>query len=288
MSEKIINALYVVATPIGNLDDISMRALHILTNVDVIAAEDTRHTKQLLMHFGLQAKLIAVHQHNERHAAEGIVKLLAEGKAVALVSDAGTPGISDPGAPVVAAVAAAGLVVVPIPGASAVVTAVSASGEGEHGFLFHGFLAAKAGERKRTLASLKALPYALVFYESPHRIVESVAAMADVFGDTRTLVLARELTKKFETIKRLDLAEAVAWLEADENNQRGEFVLVLSRVKNGEDEDSKNAEEQELARVLGVLLAQLPLKQAVQIAGELTGEKKNRVYEKALAMKGEG
>ncbi len=288
MSEKIINALYVVATPIGNLDDISTRALHILTNVDVIAAEDTRHTKQLLMHFGLQAKLIAVHQHNERHAAEGIVKLLAEGKAVALVSDAGTPGISDPGAPVVAAVAAAGLVVVPIPGASAVVTAVSASGEGEHGFLFHGFLAAKAGERKRTLASLKALPYALVFYESPHRIVESVAAMADVFGDTRTLVLARELTKKFETIKRLDLAEAVAWLEADENNQRGEFVLVLSRVKNGEDEDSKNAEEQELARVLGVLLAQLPLKQAVQIAGELTGEKKNRVYEKALAMKGEG
>ena len=288
MSEKIINALYVVATPIGNLDDISTRALHILTNVDVIAAEDTRHTKQLLMYFGLQAKLIAVHQHNERHAADGIVKLLAEGKAVALVSDAGTPGISDPGAPVVAAVAAAGLVVVPIPGASAVVTAVSASGEGEHGFLFHGFLAAKAGERKRTLASLKALPYALVFYESPHRIVESVAAMADVFGDTRTLVLARELTKKFETIKRLDLAAAVAWLVADENNQRGEFVLVLSRVKNGEDEDSKNAEEQELARVLGVLLAQLPLKQAVQIAGELTGEKKNRVYEKALAIKGEG
>lgn len=285
MSEKIIKALYVVATPIGNLQDISARARHVLTNVDVIAAEDTRHTKQLLMHFGLQAKLIAVHQHNERHAADGIVKLLAEGKSVALVSDAGTPGISDPGAPVVAAVAAAGFQVVPIPGASALAAAVSASGEGEHGFLFHGFLPAKAGERRRVLEALQALPYVIVFYESPHRIVESVAAMAEVFGETRTLVVCRELTKKFETIKRLALAEAVAWLEADENNQRGEFVLVLSALKHGEDQDRQNAEDARLERTLGILLAQLPLKQAVQIAAELTGLKKNAVYAQALAMR---
>ena len=286
MSEKIINALYVVATPIGNLGDITHRALDTLRNVSVVAAEDTRMTKSLLAHFGIGAKLIAVHEHNERNAADGIVKLLGEGQSVALVTDAGTPAVSDPGARVVAAVRAAGFAVVPIPGASALVAAISASGEGEHGFLFHGFLPVKEGDRKRALEALKNSPYAIVFYESPHRVVDSVATIAAVMGNTRELVICRELTKKFETIVRLKLDEAVAWLEADDNNQRGEFVLVLSNPSAGAGLEPEMAQNQELERTLTLLLAELPLKQAVALAVKLTGEKKNKVYEMALAMKG--
>lgn len=189
-----------VATPIGNLGDITQRALDTLRNVNVIAAEDTRMTKSLLSHFGISQRLIAVHDHNERNAADGIVKLLSEGLAVALVTDAGTPAVSDPGARVVAAVQAAGFVVVPIPGASALVAALSASGEGEGGFLFHGFLPVKEGDRRRSLAALKDAGYTLVFYESPHRVVESVASMAAIFGEARELIICRELTKKFETL----------------------------------------------------------------------------------------
>jgi 16S rRNA (cytidine1402-2'-O)-methyltransferase len=256
--------------------------------VSVIAAEDTRNSRSLLSHFGIAAKLIAVHAHNERSAADGIVKLLVEGQSVALVTDAGTPAVSDPGAQVVAAVRAAGFAVVPIPGASALVAAISASGEGEHGFLFHGFLPAKAGERQRALASLKRQPYTLVFYESPHRILESVAALADVFGDTRDLVICRELTKKFESIVRLRLAEALAWLQADDNNQRGEFVLVLSKPSIDAGLDEFMAQEQALVRTLEILLDALPLKQAVALAVKLTGEKKNQVYEMALKLKQPG
>lgn len=285
MSEKIINALYVVATPIGNLGDITHRALDTLRNVSVVAAEDTRMTKSLLAHFGIGAKLIAVHEHNERNAADGIVKLLGEGQSVALVTDAGTPAVSDPGARVVAAVRAAGFAVVPIPGASALVAAISASGEGEHGFLFHGFLPVKEGDRKRALEALKNSPYAIVFYESPHRVVDSVATIAAVMGNTRELVICRELTKKFETIVRLKLDEAVAWLEADDNNQRGEFVLVLSNPSAGAGLEPEMAQNQELERTLTLLLAELPLKQAVALAVKLTGEKKNKVYEMALVMK---
>ena len=289
MSEKIINALYVVATPIGNLGDITQRALDTLRHVSVIAAEDTRMTKSLLAHFGIGAKLIAVHEHNERNAADGIVKLLGEGQSVALVTDAGTPAVSDPGARVVAAVRAAGFSVVPIPGASALVAAISASGEGEHGFLFHGFLPVKEGDRKRALEALKDSPYAIVFYESPHRVVDSVATIAAVMGsatgNTRELVICRELTKKFETIVRLKLDEAVAWLEADDNNQRGEFVLVLSTPSAGAEFEPEMAQQQELERTLALLLAELPLKQAVALAVKLTGEKKNKVYEMALVLK---
>lgn len=285
MSEKIINALYVVATPIGNLGDITHRALDTLRNVSVVAAEDTRMTKSLLAHFGIGAKLIAVHEHNERNAADGIVKLLGEGQSVALVTDAGTPAVSDPGARVVAAVRAAGFAVVPIPGASALVAAISASGEGEHGFLFHGFLPVKEGDRKRALEALKNSPYAIVFYESPHRVVDSVATIAAVMGNTRELVICRELTKKFETIVRLKLDEAVAWLEADDNNQRGEFVLVLSNPSAGAGLEPEMVQNQELERTLALLLAELPLKQAVALAVKLTGEKKNKVYEMALVMK---
>ena len=285
MAEKINNALYVVATPIGNLGDITHRALDTLRGVSVIAAEDTRNTKSMLAHFGIAARLIAVHEHNERNAADGIVKLLREGQSVALVTDAGTPAVSDPGAQVVAAVRAAGFAVVPIPGASALVAAISASGEGEYGFLFHGFLPVKAGDRKRALELLKPQPYALVFYESPHRIVESVASIAEAFGDTRELVICRELTKKFESIVRLRLDEAVAWLQMDDNHQRGEFVLILSNTRIDAASGPEMAQEQALERTLLLLLEELPLKQAVALAVKLTGEKKNRVYDLALSLK---
>ena len=284
MSEKIINALYVVATPIGNLGDISHRALDTLRNVSVVAAEDTRMTKSLLAHFGIGAKLIAVHEHNERHAADGIVKLLSEGQSVALVTDAGTPAVSDPGAQVVAAVRVAGFTVIPIPGASALVAAISASGEGEHGFLFHGFLPVKEGDRRRQLESLKESPYAIVLYESPHRVIDSVTTIAAVMGDSRELVICRELTKKFETIVRLKLSEAVAWLESDDNNQRGEFVLVLSSPSVGAALEPEIAQTQVLERTLSILLTELPLKQAVGLAVKLTGEKKNRIYAMALSL----
>ena len=278
-----MSALYVVATPIGNLRDITLRALETLKAVDVIAAEDTRMTRNLLSHFGIATRMIAVHEHNERNAAQGIVNLLRQGQCVALVTDAGTPAVSDPGAKVVAAVHAAGLKVVPIPGASALIAAISASGEGEHGFAFHGFLPATAGERKRVLIRLKASSDTLVFYESPHRIVESVASLYEVFTDTRELVICRELTKKFETIHRVKLAEAVAWLEADGNNRRGEFVLVLSKPSIGAAAEAEMVQEQALERTLAILCDELPVKQAVALAVKLTGEKKNKVYEMALA-----
>ncbi|MBL8522091.1 MAG: 16S rRNA (cytidine(1402)-2'-O)-methyltransferase [Betaproteobacteria bacterium] len=282
---KLECALYVVATPIGNLSDITQRALDTLSNVDVIAAEDTRVTRNLLAHFAIATRMIAVHEHNERNAAQGIVNLLQQGQSVALVTDAGTPAVSDPGAKVVSAVHAAGFRVVPIPGVSALVAALSASGEGEHGFSFCGFLPASNGERQRALEALKSTIHALVFYESPHRVVESVAAMVSVFGDTRELVICRELTKKFETIRRLPLSEAVAWLEADDNNRRGEFVLILSNPRTGAASGAKMAEDALLERTLAALCSELPLKQAVSLAVKLTGEKKNKVYDLALAIK---
>jgi 16S rRNA (cytidine1402-2'-O)-methyltransferase len=284
---KLEAALYVVATPIGNLGDISERALDMLRRADVIAAEDTRNSQSLLSHYGIKARLIAVHDHNEQQAAGGVVKLITEGKIVALVTDAGTPAISDPGARVVAAVHAANLKVVPIPGASAVVAAVSASGEGEAGFLFHGFLPAKAGERKRALAALYPLRYPIVLYESPHRIVESMADIAAVFGSTREVVVCREITKKFETIKRLPLVDAVAWLESDSNQQRGEFVLVLTKPNQDAANEAKELGAATLERTLRILLAELPVKQAVAMAVQLTDEKKNTIYELALKIRDE-
>jgi 16S rRNA (cytidine1402-2'-O)-methyltransferase len=276
----------VVATPIGNLGDITLRALETLKAVDVIAAEDTRMTRNLISHFGISTRMIAVHEHNERNAAQGIVNLLQQGQAVALVTDAGTPAVSDPGAKVVAAVHAAGLKVVPIPGASALIAAISASGEGEHGFAFHGFLPATTGERRRALTRLKSSTETLVFYESPHRIVECTASLHEVFADTRELIICRELTKKFETIHRVNLAVAVAWLEADDNNRRGEFVLILSKPSTGAASEAEMAQERALERTLTILCGELPVKQAVALAVKLTGEKKNKVYEMALSMRG--
>lgn len=274
--------LYVVATPIGNLADITLRALETLKAVDAIAAEDTRHTSGLLSHFGISKKLIAVHEHNEHQSAEKLLSQLKAGENIALVTDAGTPGISDPGAVVVDIVRKAGIKVVPIPGVSAVIAALSAAGIQQNGFLFHGFLPASGASRRKVLESLKSEAVTLVFYEAPHRIVESIADMANVLGAERRVTFARELTKTFETIYSCDLGMASKWLQADANQQRGEFVLLV------EAEPVKDAEEVSVdaQRVLKLLLAELPLKQAVKLATDITGEKKNDLYELALALKG--
>ncbi len=279
------NALYVVATPIGNLSDITLRAISTLKSADVIAAEDTRVTRILLNHFAIKTRLIAVHEHNERNAADGLVNLLQRGQSVALVTDAGTPAISDPGAVVVNAVRMAGFAVIPIPGPSAVIAALSASGEGEHGFTFAGFLPSGSGDRKRALEGWKTCVHALVFYETPHRIVEMVAALREAFGEERELVLAREITKKFEHIHRVKLCDAVAWLEADANNIRGEFVVIVATPSVGVPLEAKVAQDLELERTLKIFLEELPLKQAVAMVVKLTGEKKNKVYDLALVLK---
>ncbi len=276
-------ALYVVATPIGNLGDITLRALEVLRGASLIACEDTRHTARLAGHFGLSAPLFAVHEHNEREAAVRLVEAIRAGRAVALVSDAGTPGISDPGARAVRTVQEAGLPVVPLPGPSAVATAVSAAGLLDAHFLFAGFLPPKAAARRAELERLGALPAALVFYEAPHRIAETVADLVAMLETERELVIARELTKTFEQIVRLPLPEAPAWLAADDNRHRGEFVLVVSAPPPRE----AGALDPAAERVLALLLADLPVKQAARLAADITGASRNALYARALALKAE-
>lgn len=275
--------LYVVGTPIGNLRDITLRALEILSAVDCIAAEHVQHAQKLLaghaLHTTTHARIMPLHQHNEGSAVEKIVELLESGKSVALISDAGTPAISDPGALLVQQVLARNLPVVPIPGANAALCALSASGLIAPHFFFYGFLPAKSGERQRKLAGLKTL-YActLVFYEAPHRVLECVADMAAVFGVTRGITFARELTKLFETIHTCALREALDWLQADENRLRGEFVLLLAPAEEpGQEDISPQA-----VRTLAILQRELPLKQAVQLAAEMTGESRKKLYARAL------
>lgn len=277
---EISPALYVVPTPLGNLSDMTQRAIDVLRQVPWVAAEDTRHSTPLLRHYGSQARLLPAHEHNEEAAAQQVIAKLQEGESVALVSDAGTPGISDPGARLVARVRAAGFRIVPLPGACAAVTALSAAGLTETQFLFYGFLPAKAKQRENALSSLLELPYALIFYEAPHRILETVGALAQVFGTQRTLVLARELSKLFETIHVCALGEALDWLQADSNRQRGEFVLLLSGAPAATD-------HAEAERVLRLLLDDgLPVKQAARLAHAITGASKNTLYERALNWKG--
>ncbi|HLP98199.1 MAG TPA: 16S rRNA (cytidine(1402)-2'-O)-methyltransferase [Sideroxyarcus sp.] len=278
---KLECALYVVATPIGNLSDITLRALEVLAAADTIAAEDTRNTKHLLQHHGIaDARLLALHQHNERGAAEKIIALLQQGQSVALVTDAGTPAVSDPGAVLVEAVRAAGFRVIPIPGPSAAVTALSASGLNAPHFLFYGFLPNKSAARCSALQTLVEHPYTLVFYEAPHRILECAADLQAVFGDEREIVFAREITKLFESIHRCKLGEALAWLNSDPNNQRGEFVLLVSAAPaRGEGLDAESE------RILKLLLKELPLKQAVQLATQITGLGRNELYQQALLLK---
>lgn len=271
-------ALYVVPTPLGNLSDITQRAVEVLRQVPWVAAEDTRHSSPLLRHLGSAARLLAAHEHNEEAAARQVIDKLSAGDSVALVSDAGTPAVSDPGARLVARVRAAGFRVVPLPGPCAAVTALSASGLAEPHFLFYGFLPPKPRQRETALAELTALPYALVFYEAPHRILETVDALAQAFGPVRTLVIARELTKLYETIHAGPLGEAPDWLRADANRQRGEFVLLVSGAENTDDWG-------EAERVLRVLIDDgVPLSQAAKLAHRITGAPKKALYDRALEL----
>lgn len=273
-----IGTLYIVATPIGNLEDITNRALRILREVDLIAAEDTRHTTKLLQHFAINTSLKPCHDHNEREQQNYFVQLLLAGKNIALVSDAGTPLISDPGFHLVREAQQKGIKVVPIPGACAVIAALSAAGLPSDRFSFEGFLPAKSTARKNTLETLKEEPRTLIFYEAPHRLLESLQDLVVTFGENRQAVLARELTKTFETIKNSTLAELTEWVKVDSNQQRGECVLLVEGWRTPEQADIS----QETVRVLKVLLAELPVKQAAALAAEITGERKNKLYQYAL------
>jgi len=274
------SALYVLATPIGNVCDVTLRALHVLAIADAVACEDTRNTSHLLSRYGISQTLIAAHEHNEREAADKIIARLQQGQRIALVSDAGTPAVSDPGARIVEAVRAAGLRVVPLPGPSAAVTALSASGLVNDAFRFVGFLPNKSKQREHALQKLAGDTATLVFYEAPHRIVETIDALLLAFGPGRHVVLGRELTKLFETVHRCPLAEAPAWFAEDANRQRGEFVVLVEGAPAAGDDNDAEAE-----RVLRILLEELPLKQAAGLAAQITGQKKNALYERALQIK---
>ena len=270
-------SLYVVATPLGNLRDLPPRARDTLAAVDVIAAEDTRHSQRLFDAFGIRAKrLLAVHQHNEQQVAGQIIEWLAQGQHVALITDAGTPAISDPGARLVARVREAGYTVSPVPGACAAVAALSVAGIVEGGFRFIGFLPAKTQARRTVLMALAGERDALVFYEAPHRIKACVADMSEVFGGRRKILIARELTKLHEEIAAMPLAEAEAWFAADTNRTRGEFVLVVHGT------DVPNGIDTAALRVLDLLLNELPLRTAVRLAAEITGAPRKGLYAHAL------
>ncbi|MDP3871928.1 MAG: 16S rRNA (cytidine(1402)-2'-O)-methyltransferase [Methyloversatilis sp.] len=269
--------MYVVGTPIGHLGELSARAIAALRAADLIACEDTRETSRLARHLGLTAQLVAVHEHNERSGAERLIAALRDGRRVALVSDAGTPAVSDPGARVVRAVQDAGFRVIPISGPSAAVVALSASGLLDAQFRFAGFLPVKSAARRKVLESLREQDCALVFYEAPHRIVECVDDIAAVIQPERELVIARELTKLFEQIVRLPVSEAAAWLAADPNRQRGEFVLLLAAAQPEEGLDAA------ARRTLDLLLDELPPSRAVKVAQAITGAPRKLLYDHAIA-----
>ena len=277
-------ALYVVATPIGNLADLSLRAIHVLSLVDAVACEDTRHSAPLIQWFGLDKPLLAVHEHNEREAAQAVIGRLLRGERVAYVSDAGTPAISDPGAALVAAAQEARCPVVPVPGASSAVAAMSVAGDTlAAGFRFTGFLSSKGADRAKGLKALAAQPMAQVLFEAPHRIETLARDLAQACG-TRRVTVCRELTKQFETVATLPAAELPAWLAADSNRLRGEFVLVVHALEITGTDDEGAAHD----AMLRTLLAALPLKQAVAIAAELSGAPRNALYARALALKSAG
>lgn len=270
--------LSIVATPIGNLRDIGLRALDVLRTADLIAAEDTRLSQTLLATYGIRARLLALHAHNEATAAAQVLAALQAGNSVAYISDAGTPGISDPGAGLVNRVRAAGLPVTPIPGPCAATAALSVAGI-TGPWLFVGFLPARAAARREALRGLAGLPYALVLYEAPHRVEACIADLLDILGGERELLIARELTKRFEQVHVCPLAEAAGWLASDANHRRGEFVLVIPAP--GETEP--DAVEGE--RVLQILLEELPVKQAARLAARITGGRRNALYDLALRLK---
>ncbi len=280
MSTK--GVLYIVATPIGNLGDITIRALEILKSVDVVAAEDTRHSQKLLQHFGIEARMHAYHDHNDATAVGRLIDMLEQGLSIALISDAGTPLISDPGYKLVHDARHRGLNVVPIPGPSAVITALSAAGVSTDRFSFEGFLPAKTTARSKSLSALKSESRTMVFYESPHRISESLRDAINAFGGSRSAVLARELTKTFETFLAGSLEEIKQQVDADENQRRGELVLIIKgepkRVQRDViDENSEN--------LLKTLLEELPTKQVASLAAKITGLPKNLLYQRVLELR---
>ena len=272
--------LYVVATPIGNLDDLSPRALLTLNEVSLIAAEDTRHSAKLLQHFGILTPVTAFHEHNEREKTAELITYVSKGKSIALISDAGTPLISDPGYRLVRAAHEAAIRVVPLPGACAAIAALSASGLPSDRFAFEGFPPVKSAARRVWLDALVREPRTLIFYESPHRIIESLQDMRAVFGAERAAVYARELSKHFETVRYASLGELVEWVGADENQQRGEIVVLVHGAVPAESEAYAEA-----ARIVRILLKDLPVSQAAALAAEITGLKKNQLYELALQFK---
>lgn len=266
--------LWVVATPIGNLDDLSPRAQATLRQVDLIAAEDTRHSAALLRQFGIATHCTALHEHNERDVSASLVERLREGKQIALISDAGTPLISDPGFRLVRAAREAGIAVSPIPGPCAAIAALSVAGLPSDRFVFEGFLPAKTGARRAQLEALRAETRTLIFYESSHRITETLADMAQVFGGERHVVLARELTKLFETVLDGTLAEIAGRVESDENQRRGEFVLLLA----GAADDADAIRLAEGRRVFELLRRDLPPSRAAKLASEISGAPRNALY----------
>lgn len=275
-----IATLHIVATPIGNLSDISERAIQILKEVDLVAVEDTRHSGKLLQHLGISTPMLALHEHNETKKVHDIIEKLLAGTNIALISDAGTPLISDPGYHLVKTALEAGITVSPVPGPSALVAALSVSGLPSDSFIFEGFLPNKSSGRLKKLQTLVNENRTLIFYEAPHRIVACLQDMLEVFGAQRIAVIARELTKTFETIKNDSLENLLAWVKADTNQQRGEFVVLIQGI-----EKNKTVVDSEGEFILNTLMQELPLKQASQLAAKITGIKKNTLYQIGLNKK---
>ncbi|MBB72778.1 MAG: 16S rRNA (cytidine(1402)-2'-O)-methyltransferase [Legionellales bacterium] len=269
--------IYVVATPIGNLDDMSPRAIETLKRVDLIAAEDTRHSGRLLQHFAIDTPATSLHEHNERDKANRLLERVKGGESLALISDAGTPLISDPGFHLLREARKQGVTIVPIPGACALITALSAAGLPTDKFIFEGFLPAKSGARLARLQDLATETRTIIFYESTHRIHDCLTDCMTCFGETRVAVLAKELTKHFETIIDGSLVELKTWLEAEAERQKGEFVIL---IKGFEKDDDRIAPE--ALRILDLLAQELPLKKAAKLTADITGEKKNRLYDVGL------
>ncbi len=269
--------LYIVATPIGNLGDLSPRARETLEKVDLIVAEDTRHSRHLLDHFGIRKPMLSMHEHNESDRADGLVGRLLQGEQIAQVSDAGTPLINDPGFQLVMAAQQAEVEVVAIPGPSAPVAALSICGLPVSRFCFEGFLPAKQGAREQLLERLVSEPRTMVFLESPRRVVEALRSMARIFGEAREVAVARELTKLHESVHRAPLQTLVPWMEEDENRQRGEFVLVVSGA-----EEEVAADLDEAKRVVELLATELPPRKAAALASRITGARKNHLYQMLL------
>lgn len=282
MPDKSIGTLYVVATPIGNLNDMTYRAVTVLQSADKILAEDTRHAAPLLKHYGIRASVMALHEFNERERVNEVVEMLEQGESLALISDAGTPLISDPGFRLVREAKKAGVEVVAIPGACAAVAALSVAGLPTDRFIFEGFLPPKDQAREKYLQGLVHEERTLIFYEAPRRLVATLQAMVDVFGGDRQAVVARELTKMHESVKLAPLSELLIHYEQTPEELRGEVVLLLA---GRDDEAATESGEQEVQHVLQVLLAELPLKQAVSLACKITGQRKNAVYDLALSLK---